>query len=82
MWVMAELLAQPLFKTSTHFGQENEVDSFYVQCQIHEAVAYKLKTGAFPFCCPKLMCLSYIRHIIFLLGFLLYKVNECSKHLY
>ncbi len=30
-------------------GKETEVDSFYVQCQIHEAVAFKLKTGVFPF---------------------------------
>ncbi len=35
---------------------ETEVGSFNVQSQIHEAVAFKLKTGAFPFCCPKLMC--------------------------
>ncbi len=40
--------------------QETEVDSFYVQCQIHEAVALKLQTGAFP--SPNFMHPSYIRH--------------------
>ncbi len=39
--------------------QESVADSFYVQCQIHESVVFKLKTGAFPFCCPKLMCDSH-----------------------
>ncbi len=42
--------------------QETEVDGFYFQCQIHEAVAFKLKIGVFPFCCPKLMCSFCIRH--------------------
>ena len=58
--------------------EETQVECFYVQGLIHDsAVALKLKTGVFTFCCPKLTCRSSLRP--HMLHVLVYQKNviEC-----